>query len=362
MSLALKYRPRTFTDVVGQKAPSVILPAMIAKAKLAPVLLFAGPSGVGKTSMARIVAAALNPGTEEDVHQGTHPLVLEIDAASNGSVEAIRSLKRDLSYAAVGHRVIIIDEVHAISSNAFDALKDMLEFPAPGITFILCTTEEHQIEKAIRHRCDRYAFKQASIEDLLTQLHDVVAKEGINVSTELLDAIAQRSEGSFRESLMMLDQVWSGNITTVEEYNELHGEIDFGPSLIASTLNGPSAALNKLEDILRFTNTEAVVDRTVETLRDLILLRGGMSLRFSGNALAQREKLAKAFDLSLLVKGISVIWDLQTKLSNTDSVRGLEMAYAMLGEIFKKEDIKAVVKPKDETLSFEQMQQLTAGM
>lgn len=358
MSLALKYRPRTFQDVVGQKAPSVILSAMIAKNKLAPVLLFTGPSGVGKTSMARIVAAALNPGSEEDVHNGVHPLVLEIDGASNGSVEAIRTLKKDTSFASIGHRIIIIDEVHAISSNAFDALLNMLEFPPSGVTFILCTTEEHEIEDAIRHRCDRYAFKKASIADLLSRMQDVVAKEKINVSTELLEAIAQRSEGSFRESLMMLDQVWASEITTVEEYNELHGEIDFGPSLIASTLRGPSAALDKLESSLRHTHPEEIIDRTVETLRDVILIKGNVTSVYTGKALQERTDLARQISMDKLVKSISIVWDLTTKLSKADSIRGLEMAYVMLGEILKKE-VFVQQTVKQEELSLEEMQRLT---
>lgn len=362
MSLALKYRPRRFEDVVGQKAASVILSAMIKQDKLASVLLFTGPSGVGKTSMARIVAAEIHSDAKEIVHAGDHPFVLEIDAASNGSVEAIRNLKRDLSYATLGHKVIIIDEAHAISPEAFAAMLHMLENPTGQVTFILITTEAHKIPKTIRHRCDSYQFKLASVVDLLSRLQDVVAKEQINVSTELLEVLAQRSEGSFREALMMLDQVASSGITTVEDYNELHGEIDFGPGLIASTLLGSAAALDKLESILRYTNTEEVIDRTVETLRDLILLRGGLELKQSGTMLAQRQKLAKQLDLSDLVKGISIIWDLQTKLTQTDSVRGLEMAYAMLGEVFKRQIAVPVMAPirQDEALSFEEMQRLTA--
>lgn len=362
MSLALKYRPRTFEDVVGQKAVSVILSAMIKQEKLAPVLLFTGPSGVGKTSMARIVAAALNPDSVEDVHNRNHMFVKEIDGASNGSVEAIRSLKVDLSYQSMGHTVIIIDEVHAISSNAFDALKDMLETGFSHVTFILCTTEEHKLEKAIRHRCDRYAFKLAGIDDLISRMQHVASSEGINVSTELLEALAHRSEGSFREALMMLDQVWAGNITTVGEYNELHGDIDFGPGLIESTLRGPANALDKLESILRYTNTEEITDRTVETLRDLIMLRGGVTPNMPEHMLETRTKLAKKFDLTMLVKGISIVWDLKTKLAETDSVRGLEMVYAMLGQIFKQEEIKIVApKPQESNeLSFEDLKRLTA--
>jgi len=362
MSLALKYRPQQFSDVVGQKAPSVILAAMIAKNKLPPVLLFTGPSGVGKTSMARIVAAALNPGSEKDVHEGVHPFVLEIDGASNGSVEAIRTLKKDLSFISGGHRVIIIDEVHAISSNAFDALLNILEEVPSNVTFILCTTEEHNIEEAVRHRCDRYSFKKASIDDLLVRMQDIVAKEQIQISTELLEAIAHRSEGSFREALMMLEQVWVSGLTTVEQYNELHGDIDFGPSLIASCLKGPSAALDKLDKILRHTNSQEIVDRSVETLRDLIMLKGGIELRISKKSQMTRSAIARQVPIEHLVKCISIIWDLQTKLANADQIRGLEMAYCMMGEVLKREElVVAPISTEEEILSLEDLQRLTGN-
>lgn len=360
MNLALKYRPREFKDVVGQRAPSAILSVMIQKKRLASALLFAGPSGVGKTSMARIVAAELNPDAKDAVHAGTHPNVLEIDGASNGSVEAIRTLKKDLTYSSIGHRVIIIDEVHAISGHAFDALLNLLEFTPKNVTFILCTTEEHNIEDAVRHRCDPYTFVKASVSDILTRLQDIVALEQINVSAELLEVLAVRSEGSFRKSQMLLDQVWGAGISSLETYNQLYGDIDFAPSLIASTLQGPSSALNKLETILYYTNPEEIVNDCVQTLRDLILLKSSIEPKIASGVLPVRKKLAKAFNTEELVKAMTVFWDLQTKLSNTDQVRGLEMVFAMLGQLFNRTIINTI--PQDETLSLEDLQRLTEQM
>jgi DNA polymerase-3 subunit gamma/tau len=357
MNLALKYRPQLFNEVVGQRMPSVILPAMIEQGILSQTLLFTGPSGVGKTSMARIVAAELNPDAKDDVHNGIHPAVLEIDAASNGSVAAIRDLKTQLLYGIPGHRVVIIDEAHSMSKEAFDVFLNMLESPPDMVTFILITTESHKIPRTIRHRCDKYEFKKASIDDILMRLGHVVAEEKINVSTELLDLIAHRSEGSYRESLMILGQVAVANITTIEEYNELQGEIDYGPSLILSALGGSASALSKLEDILRYTNPEEVIDRTVEILRDLMLLRGGIELKYSGKALESRRLIAKKLGTQDILKAIQIIWDLQTKLSAGDPVRGLEMAYAMLGEILKQQELVPIVKPDTtEVMSLEDMQ------
>ena len=212
MNLATKYRPKTFDEVVGQLPVVAVLKAMIRKDALEQALLFTGPSGVGKTSMARIIAAELNPESAEDVHNGTHPYVLEIDAASNGSVDDIRSLKRSLHYIAQGHYVVIIDEAHAMSDEAKTALLQMLEFPPPNVTFILLTTEAHRILKAIRHRCDKYVFVKASSTDIINRLQHVVEAEGIEIEQDLLNLISQRSEGSYRESLMILRQIWMGGI------------------------------------------------------------------------------------------------------------------------------------------------------
>jgi DNA polymerase III subunit gamma/tau len=342
MNLALKHRPRDFSEVVGQKAPSVILAAMVAKNSLSRVLLFTGPSGVGKTSMARIVAAALNPESRDDVHNRTHPYVLEIDGASNGSVAAIRDLKRSLNYASYGNKVIIIDEAHSMSDEAFDVFKDMLENVPEGITYILCTTEEHRLEPAIRHRCDRYRFKKASVEDLFERLSYVNSQEGTEVTPELLNLIAQRSEGSYRESLMILEQVAAGGIKTVDEYNNLQGEVDYGPTLIRSAMHGPVDAVNQLETILRYTNTEEVVDRTIETLKDIMILKGGIKLTFTGISLESRLELASKIDTGSILKAMKIIWDLQTKLNAGDPVRSLELAYSLIGEILEIKDLSPI--------------------
>jgi len=346
MNLALKYRPHEFKDIVGQRAISTILAAMVAKESLYRVLLFTGPSGVGKTSMARIIAAQLNSEAAQDVREGTHPSVLEIDGASNGSVEAIRNLKKSLQFSVPGKRVIIIDEVHSISGEAFDALKEMLEFPRKNVYFILCTTEAHKLEAAIRHRCDRYNFKRASVQDLRELIKDVVEKEQISIDSYLVDFIAQRAEGSYRQALMMLEQIAKGDIHTIDEYNELQGEVDYGPILLESALKGPASAIQQLESILYYANAEDVADRVVETIKDIMLVKSGITLVYSGEASDIRMNLASKFNGPQLVKTIKILWDLQTKLSSGDRIRGLEMAFAMIGEVLQTVAPKLEIQPK----------------
>lgn len=362
MNLALRYRPRTFSDVVGQQAVSVILQAMIAKGVLDQVLLFTGPSGVGKTSMARIIAAQLNSEGATEVHQGTHPSVLEIDAASSGSVAALRQLKKDLNFATVGHRVVIIDEAHAISDEGKAVLLNLLEFPPENVTIILITTEAHEIPLTVEHRCDTYRFKKASVPDLVARLTAVAEKEGISVDAELLNLIAQRSEGSFRESLMLLKQVWVGEITSIEQYNSLHGELDYGPSLLFSALKGPVLAMKDLQTALLYVPAEDICDRIVETLRDLFLVKANSPLEYAGDALEQRMDLANRLDSGKILKAIRIMWDLQTKLGNGDRVRGLEMAFSLVSEAigtFVAEDV-AVKAVSAAPMSFSQLQKRTS--
>lgn len=343
MNLALKYRPTELEDVVGQKVISVILGALLAKGALHHALLFSGPSGVGKTSMARIIAAKLNPGEESDVHAGTHPSVLEIDAASNGSVEAIRNLKKLVSYQNPGHRVVIVDEAHSMSDEAFDVFLNMLEFPADNVTYILCTTEIQRLSKAIRHRCDWYQFKIATPASLIERLSYVNSEEGLEVSEDLINLIALRSEGSYREALMVLGQISAAGVKTVEDFNELVGVFDYGPGLIRSATYGPSAALSQLETVLYHTNSEEVIDRTIETLRDLMILRGGNNLSYTGMALDIRKTLASQLDSAKILKAMQVLWDLQTKMTNADSVRNLELAFTMIGSALQIVEEKPVV-------------------
>jgi DNA polymerase-3 subunit gamma/tau len=360
MNLALKYRPIKFSEVVGQKATCVILQAMLAKNALDNVLLFTGPSGVGKTSMARIIAAQRNSEAAQEVHEGTHPAVLEIDAASNGSVAALRQLKKDLNYATVGHRVVILDEAHAISDEGKAVLLNLLEFPPPNVTFILLTTEAHRIPKEVRHRCDTYEFKKASVSDLTEKLADVAEKEQITADSDLLNLLAQRSEGSYREALMLLNQVWVGEITSITQYNSLHGEFDYGPTLLKSALNGPVSALAKLQNMLFYTTAEDIVDRIAETLRDLMLIKGGQALEYSGNALESRTELASLMGTDKILKSIRIIWDLQTKLTHGDPIRGLEMAFSLIGEAIGLETAVPPVSNQVPAarLSFEQMRKM----
>jgi DNA polymerase III gamma/tau subunit len=242
-----------------------------------------------------------------------------------------------------------------MSDEAFEVLLNMLEFPADNVTYILCTTEMHRMTKAIRHRCDWYHFKIATPANLIERLSYVNSAEGLEVSEELINLIALRSEGSYREAMMVLEQISSAGIRTVEELNELAGEYDYGPGLIRSATYGPSMALSQLEAVLYHTNPEEVIDRTIETLRDLMILHGNNKLPYTGAALDVRIALARQLDTARILKAMQVIWDLQTKMTNADSVRNLELAFTMIGAALQIVEDKSVVTETPKTMSLDAM-------
>jgi DNA polymerase III gamma/tau subunit len=209
--------------------------------------------------------------------------------------------------------------------------------------------------KAIRHRCDWYRFKIANPANLVERLSYVNSAEGLEVSEDLINLIALRSEGSYREAIMVLEQVASAGIKTVEELNELAGEYDYGPGLIRSATYGPSMALSQLEAVLYHTNPEEVIDRTIETLRDLMILHGNNKLPHSGAALDIRMTLARQLDTARILKAMQVIWDLQTKMTNADSVRNLELAFTMIGAALQVVEDKSVVAEAPKAMSLDAM-------
>jgi hypothetical protein len=161
---------------------------------------------------------------------------------------------------------------------------------------------------------------------------------------------------------MLLNQVWVGQITSIEQYNKLHGEFDYGPILLMSALNGPTEATKALQEALLFAPAEDISDRIVETLRDLLVIKAKAPVYYDGKAIEQRTHLADRLDAGKILKAIRIMWDLQTKLGNGDRVRGLEMAFSLLaGEIgaVVAEDI-AVKAVSSAPMSFSQMQKRTS--
>lgn len=221
VALARSQRPQSFGEVIAQDAVTKVLRASIARKRLAQAILFAGPRGVGKTSLARILAKSLNcatgvtpePCSECEpcvrIEKGTHADVLEIDAASNRSIEDVRALREivRLPPYQARNRVIILDEVHMLTPEAFNALLKSLEEPAPNTYFILATTEAEKIPQTIVSRCQRFYLSPIPYGRLVERLETLAHDMGLPLPPEILSRVAFRAQGSLRDGFMLLEEV-----------------------------------------------------------------------------------------------------------------------------------------------------------
>lgn len=240
--LARKWRPQTFSDLTGQEHVSQTLQNAIDSGRIAHAFLFTGARGVGKTSSARILAKALTceQGMSPEpcnvcsacteITAGTAVDVLEIDGASNTGVDDIRELRENVKYlpSRLRYKIFIIDEVHMLSTSAFNALLKTLEEPPPHVKFIFATTEPHKVPITILSRCQRFDFRRIPLGKVVGRLRHIVDQEGITISDEALTMVARKGDGSMRDSLSVLDQVlaFCGDQVRDEEVVSLLGVVD----------------------------------------------------------------------------------------------------------------------------------------
>jgi DNA polymerase-3 subunit gamma/tau len=240
--LARKWRPQVFEEVVGQRPITQTLQNAISQKRVAHAFLFTGARGVGKTSTARILAKALNCEsgpridpcnhciTCQEITHGTSMDVIEIDGASNRGIDEIRELRENVRYtpAKSRYKIYIIDEVHMLTREAFNALLKTLEEPPPHIIFVFATTEPHKIPATILSRCQRYDFKRIPLKEIVDSLKRIVEEEKVHISQKGLFAIAHESEGSMRDAQSLLDRVisYGGKDIRDEDITEVLGLID----------------------------------------------------------------------------------------------------------------------------------------
>lgn len=237
-ALYRKYRPVSFDGVAGQKPIVKTLQNAVRQHRIAHAYLFCGPRGTGKTSIAKIFAKMLNCESEENApcgkchnciefQNGSHPDIIEIDAASNNGVEEVRNLIEKVKYAPIEgkYKVYIIDEVHMMSTGAFNALLKTIEEPPDHVIFIFATTEPHKVLPTIISRCQRFDFNKVSIADMVERLDYVLDQEHIHMEPEAVRLVATLSEGGMRDALSILDQciAYAQDDITVNDVNTIYG-------------------------------------------------------------------------------------------------------------------------------------------
>ena len=295
-ALYRKYRSQTFSQLVGQEVVAKTLKQAVEQEKISHAYLFSGPRGTGKTSVAKIFAKAMNCSNQVDgepcnncyicqaVTEGSLEDVIEMDAASNNGVDEIREIRDKSTYAPslARYKVYIIDEVHMLSTGAFNALLKTLEEPTQNVVFILATTELHKIPATILSRVQRFEFKSIRTQDIKNHIQTILSKENISFEPEAVEIIARRAEGGMRDALSILDQALSltqGNVLTTAISEEITGTISL------SALDDYVAALSQ-QDVPRaldslnllFENGKSMtrfVTDLLQYLRDLLVVQTG---------------------------------------------------------------------------------------
>ena len=291
--LARKYRPQKFSELVGQEHVSRTLQNAIDSGRVAHAFLFTGARGVGKTSTARIMAKTLNCAvgvTHEpcnvcpqciEITKGNSTDVFEIDGASNNGVDDVRDLRDNIKYlpSHSRYRIIIIDEVHMLSTNAFNALLKTLEEPPEHVKFIFATTEPHKLPVTILSRCQRFDFKRVTLPKIIGRLRDIAVQENVTISDSALALIARKGDGSMRDSLTAFDQVlaYCGNNVSDEDVGALLGTIDrrLLAEISAATFSGDTQGVLagiKQVDLVGYSMRQ-FCQELIEHFRNLLVIR-----------------------------------------------------------------------------------------
>ena len=295
-ALYRKYRSQTFGQLVGQQVVATTLRQAVEQGKISHAYLFSGPRGTGKTSVAKIFAKAMNCPNQKDgepcndcyicqaITEGSLEDVIEIDAASNNGVDEIRDIRDKSTYAPslAKHKVYIIDEVHMLSTGAFNALLKTLEEPTENVVFILATTELHKIPATILSRVQRFEFKSIKTQDIIGHIEWILEQEGIDFEKEGVQIIARRAEGGMRDALSILDQALSltqENSLTTDIAEEITGSISLGAldAYVAALIaHDAVAALDNLNLIFDSgKNMARFVTDLLQYLRDLLIVKTG---------------------------------------------------------------------------------------
>jgi DNA polymerase-3 subunit gamma/tau len=365
--IARKFRPQVFEDVVGQKPIVQTLQNAIQMDRIGHAYLFSGPRGVGKTTTARILAKGLNcekgptvtpcnvcPSCQE-IASGKSIDVFEIDAASNTGVDNIRELRENAKYAAARSRykIFIIDEVHMLSTSAFNALLKILEEPPSHVVFIMATTERHKVPATILSRCQQFIFRTISPAEIQAHLRQIADREGVKIDDRALGYLVRAAEGSMRDAQSLLDQIisFSGQDVVDEDVRDVLGFIpsDILDRSIDSLANRDSRSLLENVGIVvdQGLNLQQYVREFIGRVRDLLVIKLGLPEKVIGSAEEKRALAvsAEAFSEQDLIRFFDMLLRIESDLRWTAQARfHLEVGFVKLAKIGYVRDIEDVLR------------------
>lgn len=338
---------------MGQGHVIPILKAIVSSGNVPPALLFSGTRGTGKTTCARLFAAALNCESPEggdscgkcaqcsEVRSAKDTSVLEIDAASNGGVDEVRRIRELCQYThSANWRVVILDEAQSMSDKAYNALLKLMEEPPANTVFLLVTTEPEKILGTVQSRAMPFEFRRIRLTDIASRLQAVAKDAGIAGDEGLFFELAQAAQGGLRDALMLLDQVSRVGIATAEEFRDFFGERNYSVPLLWAAVRGDHATGYALvaDHFSRTGEAHRMVSDLSQAVTSLLILKSGGVLRdLPEDAMVERVELASTVSSEALVRVSEILWELKsrTRLNDSDQRGSMEMAFALIANFLQ---------------------------